>query len=204
MHLIPVKCPDCGADVKLPDGKTQVTCEYCGGTILVADLLGSTSVMQNCMTLAFEAVNDENYNDAYDHFNRAIEIDMRNPYALMGKALCLGMTGKLADNIFGKMRKLHDNAFSYAASDKLPNLKKTAASDIVKAVKKNKSLIYMAKELIVLNGEDEFTAELKSSYESLRQAVTEIIQKAVEYDPSSKDAAILNEEIKNGKFFEGD
>jgi len=202
MHLIPVKCPDCGADVKLPEGKTQLTCEYCGGSILVADLLGSTSVMQNCMTLAYEAINDKNYEDAYDHFNRAIEIDMKNPYALMGKAVCLGMTGKLADNIFNKMTRLHENAFSYAAADKLPNLKKTAAADIVKVVRKNKALIHMAKELIVLNGEDEFTAELKKDYDELMQSTKEIVNKAVEYDSLSKDVSDLNQEVVNGKFFE--
>jgi len=202
MHLIPVKCPDCGADVKLPEGKTQLTCEYCGGSILVADLLGSTSVMQNCMTLAYEAINDKNYEDAYDHFNRAIEIDMKNPYALMGKAVCLGMTGKLADNIFNKMTRLHENAFSYAADDKLPNLKKTAAADIVKVVRKNKALIHMAKELIVLNGEDEFTAELKKNYDELMQSTKEIVNKAVEYDNLSKDVSDLNQEVLSGKFFE--
>ncbi len=202
MHLIPVKCPDCGADVKLPEGKTQLTCEYCGGSILVADLLGSTSVMQNCMTLAYEAINDKNYEDAYDHFNRAIEIDMKNPYALMGKAVCLGMTGKLADNIFNKMTRLYENAFSYAAADKLPNLKKTAAADIVKVVRKNKALIHMAKELIVLNGEDEFTAELKNNYDELMQSTKEIVNKAVEYDNLSKDVSDLNQEVLSGKFFE--
>ncbi len=202
MHLIPVKCPDCGADVKLPEGKTQLTCEYCGGSILVADLLGSTSVMQNCMTLAYEAINDKNYEDAYDHFNRAIEIDMKNPYALMGKAVCLGMTGKLADNIFNKMTRLHENAFSYATVDKLPNLKKTAAADIVKVVRKNKAFIHMAKELIVLNGEDEFTAELKKNYDELIQSTKEIVNKAVEYDSLSKDVSDLNQEVVNGKFFE--
>lgn len=33
-----VKCPECGAPIKLPQSGNQTTCEYCGSTILAHDI----------------------------------------------------------------------------------------------------------------------------------------------------------------------
>jgi tetratricopeptide (TPR) repeat protein len=201
MQLIPAKCPDCGADIKIPEGSTSIVCEYCGGNILVADLLGSTSVMQNCMTLAFSAMESGNYKDAYDHFNRAIEIDLKNPNAWFGKAVSTGMTGKFSDDVYGKMISLFESAFNYTPADKVSNLKKNAAAEIVKILQKSKRKIQLGCELLSFADDKEFSSEISGEINKLKQSVTNTVQKANEYDPENKDVTALLDEINSGKFF---
>ncbi len=201
MHLIPAKCPDCGADIKIPDGSTQVKCEYCGGTILITDLLGSTSLMQNCMTLAYTAINEGNYKDAYQHFNRAIEIDMKNPYAIAGLAVCTGMVNKINDKPFNRMIELFERAFSYADGVKQQYLKKNASSEIVKVIKKNKSRISLDIELLNLSKLNNFLPQTDDKITKLKTAIQETVQKACEYDPENKEASSLLQEISSGSYF---
>jgi tetratricopeptide (TPR) repeat protein len=204
MQLIPAKCPDCGADVKIPEGSTQFTCEYCGGNILVTDLLGSTAVMQNCMMLAYSALESKNYKDAYDHFNRAIEIDLKNPNAWFGKAVCTGMTRKFNENAYGQMLDLFESAFKYSPMEKQPAMKKNAAAEIVKVVKHSQKIVQFASVLLDLESDSKFTPSVKKDVDDIKETVKNTMLKAQEYDPSSNDVSALLEEINSGKYFKSD
>ena len=204
MQLIPAKCPDCGADLKIPEGNTSVICEYCGGNIIVTDVLGTTSVMQNCMMLAYSALEDNNYKDAYDHFNRAIEIDLKNPNAWFGKAVCIGMIGKIGQNSFGQMIDLFESAFKYAPDDKQSNLKKNAAAEIVKVIRNSAKIIQFSSELLLLENDDALSSEMSNEVRKLKDTVIKTVQKAQEYDSSNNDVAVLLEEVTSGTFFNTD
>lgn len=201
MQLIPAKCPDCGGDIKIPEGSTSEVCEYCGGNIIVTDVLGTTAVMQNCMMLAFSAMENKNYKDAYDHFNRAIEIDLNNPNAWFGKAVCTGMTRKLNENSFGQMLELFESSFKYTPAEKQPAMKINASSEIVKIVRKNQKLIQLASEILTLDSDSQFSASIKKDINNLQDKVKNTVLKALEYDPANNAAAALLEEINTGKFF---
>jgi tetratricopeptide (TPR) repeat protein len=202
MQLITAKCPDCGADLKIPEGSASVVCDYCGGNILVSDVLGSGSVMQNCMILAYSALESRNYNDAYDHFNRAIEIDMKNPNAWFGKAFCEGMIGKIGENSFGQMIDMFENALNYTPADKQSNMKKNAAAEIVKVVRKSAGIVQLVMQLTELSDDDaELAASAADNAKQVKDTVTNTVTKAQEYDPSSKDVEALLNEITSGKFF---
>jgi len=204
MQLIPAKCPDCGADLKIPEGSSSVICEYCGGNIIVTDVLGTTSVMQNCMMLAYSALENKNYKDAYDHFNRAIEIDLKNPNAWFGKAVCEGMIGKIGENSFGQMMDLFENSFKYSAEDKQSNMKKNASAEIVKVVRNSSNIIKLSCELLVLDKDDSMDSELSNEINELKENVKKTVLKAQEYDPSNKDVAALLVEVTSGAFFKSD
>jgi tetratricopeptide (TPR) repeat protein len=205
MQLITAKCPDCGADLKIPEGSTSVICDYCGGNILVSDVLGSGSVMQNCMMLAYSALENKNYKDAYDHFNRAIEIDMKNPNAWFGKAFCEGMIGKIGENSFGQMIDMFETAFNYTPADKQSNMKKNAAAEIVKVVRHSAGIVQLVMQLTEISGDDaELAASTAENAKQVKDTVTNTVTKAQEYDPSSKDAAALLNEITSGIFFNPD
>jgi hypothetical protein len=201
MKLVAAKCPDCGADLKISEGSTSIICEYCGGNILVTDILGATSVMQNCMTLAYSAMDSKNYKDAYDHFNRAIEIDMKNPNAWFGKAVCGGMTGKFRDNSFGQMIDMFENAFSYAPADKQANFRKNAAVEIVKVVRNSAKLIQLSCALLVFKEDSALSAEVKEEVSKIKGIVEKTVKKAQEYDSSNADVTALLSEVESGKFF---
>ncbi|MCE1164143.1 MAG: hypothetical protein LWX07_01930 [Bacteroidetes bacterium] len=204
MILVSAKCPDCGAGLKIPEGSTSVVCEFCGGNILVTDVLGATSVMQNCMTLAYSALESRNYKDAYDHFNRAIEIDMKNPNAWFGKAVCEGMIGKVGENSFGQMVDMFENAFNYAPADKQSNFRKNAAAEIVKVMRKSADVIKLACDMLVLKDDDSTSSELSAEISGLKENVKKTVLKAQEYDPSNNDVTQLLSEITSGAFFKTD
>jgi hypothetical protein len=205
MQLIAAKCPDCGAELKIPEGSTSVICEYCGGNILVADIFGTTSVMQNCMMLAYSALERKNYKDAYDHFNRAIEIDIKNPNAWFGKAVCEGMIGKIGENSFGQMIEMFESSIRYAPEDKKNNFRKNASVEIVKVIRKSTDRIQLACELLVFKGDDDkLNSDLSDEIKDLKGNVKKTVEKAQEYDPENKDVTALVGEITSGAFFKSD
>src|SRR5260221_8544563 len=147
MDLITAKCPDCGADLKIAPGALNVVCDYCGSNILVTDVLGSGAVVQNCMTLAYAAMQGENFKDSFDQFNKALEHGSNNYNAWFGKAICAGNLSRVMDVRYDEMIVLFENAFTNAPADKQATLKRNAATEIVKAVKGSMAKIKMADQL---------------------------------------------------------
>src|SRR5258706_3061187 len=201
MNLISAKCPDCGADLKIPEGSSNVTCEYCRSNILVTDVLGSNVVMQNCMMLAYAALKSENYEEAYDHFNRALETDMKSSGAWFGKALCAGELGKVANPRFDEMMTMFETAINYAPADKQNNLKKTAAAEVVKCVRHIMPNIKFGVEMVEMEMGDNdadyaaSTADITKNIKNTKEQITRALQKAQEYDPSNKDIPVVMTEI---------
>ena len=112
----------------------------------------------------------KNYKDAYDHFNRAIEIDLKNPNAWFGKAVCEGMIGKVGENSFGQMIDMFESSFNYAPEDKQVNFRKNAAAEIVKVIRKSTNIIKLACELLVLKEEDDkISSELGNEIKELKE-----------------------------------
>lgn len=200
MNLITAKCPDCGADLKIPEGSLSVTCEYCGSQVIVTDVLGTGSVMQNCMTLAYAALEANNYTDAYQHFNTALELDINSYTAWFGKAICTGRTGKLIDLRIDEMIKLFENAFKYAPADKQANIRRNAASEIVKAIKAqkekfNEQQMFLGEMKQIDQGTDYNLSEIEGWVMKVRQEFLGALDKAHEYDPSNTDIAPLKNEL---------
>jgi len=204
MQLVTAKCPDCGADLNIPEGSLNVTCEYCGSNILVTDVLGSNSVMQNCMTLAYEALKNEDYKEAYGHFNSALETDMKSSGAWFGKALCAGELGSVAKPRFDEMMTMFETAINYAPADKQNNLKKTAAAEVVKAIQKTANQRELAEEMMhdLDDGDADdkaMTDEMKKNLEKTKEEILSALNKAHEYDPSNNDVTKMIDDITNDK-----
>lgn len=196
MNLITAKCPDCGADLKIPEGSSSVTCEYCGSQVIITDILGTSTVMQNCMTLAFAALEKNDFEDAYGHFNSALEIDMKNYSAWFGKAVCTGRTGKLIDLRIDEMINLFETAFSYAPSDKLANAHRNASAEIIKAIKGLTDVFKLQQEMLKMEEDDEDMKKgLEEASNKVKKEFFGALDKAREYDPSNADIIPLRDEI---------
>ena len=203
MQLITAKCPDCGADLNIPEGSLNVTCEYCGSNILVTDVLGSNSVMQNCMTLAYAALKNEDYKEAYGHFNSALETDMKSSGAWFGKALCAGELGSVAKPRFDEMMTMFETAINYAPADKQNNLKKNAAAEVVKAIQKTANQRELAEEMMhdLDDGDADdkaMTDDMKKNLEKTKEEILRALNKAHEYDPANNDVTKLIDEVSSG------
>jgi tetratricopeptide (TPR) repeat protein len=201
MNLITAKCPDCGAGLKIPEGSSSVICEFCGSQVMVTDVLGTGAVMQNCMILAYAALKNENYEEAFDHFNRALEIDMKSSSALFGRALCTGWLGKVAKPGFDDMMDMFEKAINYAPADKQANVKKNAAGEAVKSVRHLIPNIKFGVQMIELEMDAKdadfaaSTADITANIKNTKEQITRALQKALEYDPSNKEIAPLMAEI---------
>ena len=201
MNLITAKCPDCGAGLKIPEGSSSVTCEFCGSQVMVTDVLGTGAVMQNCMILAYAALKNENYEEAFDHFNRALEIDMKSSSALFGRALCTGWLGKVAKPGFDDMMDMFEKAISYAPADKQVNVKKNAAAEVVKSVRHIIPNIKFGVEMIELEMDAKdadfaaSTADITANVKNSKEQILRALEKAQEYDPSNNEITPLMAEV---------
>ncbi len=201
MQLVTAKCPDCGADLNIPQGAVNVTCEYCGGNILVTDVLGSNSVIQNCMTLAYAALKNEDYKEAYGHFNSALEADLKHSGAWFGKALCTGELGTVAHPRFDEMMTMFETAINYASADKQNNLKKIAAAEVVKCVRHITPNIKMGEEMLQIEMGDKdpdmaaSAADIAANIKKTKEEITRALEKAHEYDASNNDVNTLITEV---------
>lgn len=199
MDLITAKCPDCGADLKIAPGALNVVCDYCGTNILVTDVLGSGAVVQNCMTLAYAAMQGENYQDAFDQFNKALEHGSNNYNAWFGKATCAGMLSRMSDVRFDEMIVLFENAFNNAPADKVGVLRRSAAAEIVKAVRNSVAKIHMADELMIqVTQAGMQSSELggfSGGNQQMKNEAFRALAKAREYDPANNDVIKLQSEL---------
>ncbi len=195
MQLVSARCPDCGAELKIPEGSLNVTCEYCGSNILVSEILGSNSVIQNCMTLAYAALQNNNYKEAYSHFDSALEQDMRNYSAWFGKALCAGELSTVANPRFSEMMNMFDTALQNAPADKQTNIKKNAAAEAVKAVRNTAERRRLASQMVELGSGSFSGGELVANIQKTKDEVIRALNKAQEYDPSNNDIPPLINEV---------
>ena len=134
MELKTAKCPECGADLQIPEGKDVITCEYCGANVVVKDLLGTSAPIQNYMSLAASALQGGSFKEAYDYYNKVLETDSTNSDAWFGKAVSAGRMTHVNDVRFDEMVVLFGNAIKYTSQDKQGDVKKKAAVEIDKAV----------------------------------------------------------------------
>jgi len=88
MEFIAAKCPQCGADLQVPDNKDFVYCLYCGSNIKVRDavLIKDNVNIENFIEIAYEAIKNRNFMEANEYLNRVHEIDINNVKAWWGKA----------------------------------------------------------------------------------------------------------------------
>lgn len=134
MELKTAKCPECGADLQIPEGKDVITCEYCGANVIVKDLLGTIAPIQNYMSLAASALQGGSFKEAYDYYNKVLETDSSNSNAWFGKAVSAGGMTHVNDVRYDEMVVLFGNAIKYTPQDKQDEIKKKAAVEINKAV----------------------------------------------------------------------
>lgn len=97
MGLLSLKCPSCGANLNVKEGRDDYFCQYCGAKLEYAkqriELSGTVNVsgMANEATLlerAFLYAEDSNFNDAKVYFNKVLDINPRNAKAYMGLLIC--------------------------------------------------------------------------------------------------------------------
>jgi hypothetical protein len=94
MKFVAAKCPSCQGELQIPDDKDFVKCMYCGVEVKVRDAMKiSLDVhVPNLLRLGNEALNSANYEEAYNYFNKVLEVEINNYDAWYGKGASMWTT----------------------------------------------------------------------------------------------------------------
>jgi hypothetical protein len=80
-------CPNCGADLRLPEDGKVLKCMYCGKDIVVQEaIIKAVPTVESLLKLARTAKEAKNYEEAYSYYNKVLELDSSNFESWLGKA----------------------------------------------------------------------------------------------------------------------
>lgn len=132
MELKARTCPNCKAQLNIDPGVTAFKCEYCGTSITVESpkVSGGGPNFQNLLSLANTAKSAGNYREAYDYYNRVLEIDHGNVNAWFEKGVCAGGMSTLADFRIPEMLVAFRKAIASTPSANRSSLEKKAGQEI--------------------------------------------------------------------------
>mgnify|MGYP002626607401 FL=1 len=98
MALKALVCPQCGASLSLDDEKEFGFCQFCGTKMMLHETVnvrhsGSITIdnsrqERNYLSLADSRFAALNYKDAYDYYNKTLEINVRNVRAIYMRGIC--------------------------------------------------------------------------------------------------------------------
>lgn len=133
MELIPAKCPNCGADIQIPEKRDTFICDYCKANIIVKNIVTTPADrIKNMYELASSSDIAYDHTDAYKYYTLIIEHDASEHRAWYGRAkniLCLSETG---DFKIDEAAAAFGNCFKYSPADKLKEYKAAASAFITK------------------------------------------------------------------------
>ena len=95
MKLIAAKCPSCGADIKVDRSLKFTKCEYCNSRIVVEEAienliqveLKDTPTFDNYLKLGNRYYENKEFDEAYQSYSKALEIEPDNPLVVLRRGL---------------------------------------------------------------------------------------------------------------------
>ena len=128
------KCPECGADIKVPSDRDTVKCMYCGKDIIVRQAINAAGPpIKHLIQLAQAAETSGNHEEAYEYWTRALEVDPTNAIAWLGKAISAGWQSNLIQDRLAEMIAGIDQALKFSGGER-EHLLIEAAHQIVEVV----------------------------------------------------------------------
>lgn len=128
MAFVAAVCPQCAGALQVPDDRDTVKCMYCGVDVIVRQAIRLVSGnASHLLELALSAAVAGNHSEAYDYFNKVLEIDPRNAVAWKGKGSAAGWLSRLNEFRFAEMLVAYDNSLKYSNEGQRPALKRDLA-----------------------------------------------------------------------------
>jgi tetratricopeptide (TPR) repeat protein len=153
-------CPNCGADLRLPEDKKILKCMYCGKDVIVHDAIEKASgpTIENLLALAKSALQSNNVKEAYDYYNKVLELNPTHYEAWLGKAESAGWQSTIAEPRLRETMNGVETAIKFAPEN-LKGKIRLRSADILNRVAvgyHNLSLNHMFDYGRVGNGKEEF------------------------------------------------
>lgn len=132
-----LQCPSCGGSNQLPEGKNSMFCAFCGNANekkvdpkVNAPKPAENPQIKNYLELAKNAEESDNYQEAINYYNKAIEFDLKLPEAWFGKGHCSGWSGNLRIIKINEMVKNFKKALEYSSEEHKDAMAKRIAKSI--------------------------------------------------------------------------
>jgi tetratricopeptide (TPR) repeat protein len=111
-------CPNCGADLRLPEDKKVLKCMYCGKDIIVEEAIKKAEpLLEGYLALARTAKNSKNYKEAYAYYNKVLEVNPMNYESWLGKAVCAGWQSTIDDFKVQEVITNFESAIKYSPAE---------------------------------------------------------------------------------------
>lgn len=91
MPFVTARCPQCGGELQLDDGKVTAFCMHCGTKIIVQEAINAVRIdnshlIDNWIQMGDMAIEGGNFSEAYSYFTKVIESQPDNWFALYKKS----------------------------------------------------------------------------------------------------------------------
>ena len=177
-----IKCPSCGATQELA---ADHKCGFCGSAIeqekAQANYKSSTTgEVGNLMMMAETAVDATNWEEALQYYNKALEKDITNSDAWLGKGIAMVHTSKIGDIKTKEAIAYWKNAIKHAENP--DSMGKRVAKEINSVV--NAFYPVLENHYIEFSGLDNSYQELVSRFDTLENALdfaTQLHNKEISY-----------------------
>lgn len=97
MRLVSAKCPNCGANIEVDKDTNKTKCDYCKSNIIVDDAIAKYKLeveikdlpkLDNYLKLGKRYYDNKDYEDAYNVYSKALEIEPDSVDAVFYKGIC--------------------------------------------------------------------------------------------------------------------
>ncbi|MCY1273486.1 hypothetical protein D9M68_101350 [compost metagenome] len=121
MTFRPMQCPACKKDIQIPTDAETSLCMYCGHSIILREMAKITvgPNIDNLLGMARSAQASENLPEAYNYYNRVLELDPTVSEAWFGKGQSAGWQSTLNNLRYSEILI----AFKHAIATSLENCK---------------------------------------------------------------------------------
>ncbi len=131
MKLVAARCPNCNANLDVNPEFETMKCQYCGGAILIDDAINKYKVeisgqievknlpnITNYLKIADRYYNSKNYEEAYENYNKIIELDPNNKIALLRYGICKTLLNNYIDFYLDYLTNSFKEVLKLATEDK--------------------------------------------------------------------------------------
>lgn len=182
MSFKAAKCPNCAGDIQVPEERDTAKCMYCGSDIVVREaikLAASEINLDNIFRLADEAVNSNNYSEAYNYYTKILEREPDNYKAWYGKAISAGWQSTLNDLRLLETITGIENAIKYVPDNEKNELK-------IKAALSMNQIAVAVYNLAYKNFTTYITVDTYNEFISRVDFLVSFLEKASIYKPDDK------------------
>lgn len=190
VKLVAAICPNCGAKLDVNPNEETVVCNYCSSRIIIQDAIAKYKIeisgkveianlpkVENYIKIAERHLNDCEYQDAFEYYKKAIELDPENSFLLLRYEMCRIYMNDEIDYLFDRLMKYYHEYITTKKEEDTSNI----TSEIISLLK---SSFEQTKDYYTIETLDD--AQMKDCHKKLL-SIIKSYQLLLELFPDNKE-----------------